>query len=428
MGRKGTIAVGAVATVVIAMIIAWIATDLQRTSANEWGCSFGKGPLDTKDLKASYGPGERGGYSNDVFVTGPSDVRFYYVDQDPETADFGARPIIVPAKGSATEGVGVVQTSTDVQVRFVINENFCKLYVGNLKRIQEITSLNYNAKTGEESGWAQFLNQSMNQKLIEATRPVLRDVDYITLYTNGKIGNESAYDVLAKELSKNLTRTLHDDLGLDYFCGPSYVFDGEVDGEFGNGCPPLEVTVKSITPTNPDLIKNLEAIVNNEEQQRKIESDTRLANEQRQADADRAVKASEEAQRQQVAEAAANEAIKVAQAEADEAIQVAQAEANREIQLAQETQRRDVEEAKASTDLTVARARAEVAQQQAANTAAAEAAKATFCVTLAEAGIRCDLLASAENGGNIIPQINLTGSADGASAATGATVVLDARP
>lgn len=399
----------------------------QRTAANEWGCSFGAGMFEqTRELKGKYAPGQSGGYSNDKFKTGPADVRFYYIDNNPSTQDFGAVPIVVPAKGSSAEGVGVVPVSAEVQVRFLLNENFCDLYVNNLKRIDDRTGMNYNAEQGEDSGWAEFLNLSMNQKLIEATRPVLRDVDYITLFTNGKIGSESAYDVLAKTLTTNLSRELRADLGKDYFCGPSYKFDGTIDGKLdGTGCPPLEVTVKSITPTNPVLIENLAAIVTNEEQQRKIQSDTRLANEQAEAEAQRAIAAAQANQEKAIAQAEADQATKVAQAEANTAIQVAEAAQQRDVSLAQQEAREAAELRAAEIDLAVARARAEVATQLAANKIAGEQANAAFCIELAKVGIRCDLLASAEAGQSIIPNIDLNGAS---GSATPPTVVLDARP
>lgn len=424
------------AALVGALLLGGAACSLQRTQANEWGCTFGKGPADTRGLKSTYGPGKSAGFTNDKWVAGPSDIRFYYIDSDPNTADFGARPIVVPARGSSLEGVGVVEVSADVQVRFTINENFCQLYIDNLKRIDDRVSLNYNAKQGEESGWAEFLNLSMNQKLIEATRPVLRDVDYITLYTNGAIGGEAAYGLLARELSVNLTRELRADLGGDFFCGPSYKFDGNIDGNLeGTGCPALEVTVKSIRPTNGDLIANLQTIVTNEEQQRKIESDTQLAREQTRAEQERAIATAQANEQKAIAQAEADKNTQVAQAnsardvavakaETERETQVAQAQAQREIELAQEQRRKDVEAAKAATDLAVAQARGPVATQLATNKTVDKVAEAAFCVELARVGIRCDLLASAEAGGNIVPAINLTGSADGGSAAS---VIVDAR-
>lgn len=50
-----------------------------------------------RDLKNRLAPGESGGFSNDSLKTGPADVRFYFVDTNPDTADFGATPIVVPA-------------------------------------------------------------------------------------------------------------------------------------------------------------------------------------------------------------------------------------------------------------------------------------------------------------------------------------------
>jgi hypothetical protein len=454
MRRAPIIAIGVAAVIVILLIGLLIAgPSRQRTASNEWGCSFAAGPFEQSSaLKGRLAPGDSHGYSNDRLKTGPSDVRFFYVDNDPATADFGTRPIEVPAKGSAATGVGVVPVRAEVQVRFTLNEKFCDLYVNNLKRIDDRATLNYNAAQGETSGWGEFLTLSMNQKLIEATRPVLANVDYITLYVNGPIDpdkpDELAYDVLADKLSTNLTREMSADLGDDYFCGPSYKFDGEIDGQLeGTGCPPLEVTVKSITPVDPKLVENLTAIVANEEQQRRIESDTQLANEQRRAEADRAVAASAQAQRQAEqqavadqatrtaqaeanaaiaeAEAAANQRTQVAQANADKVIKEAQVAADREVRLAQAAADREVAVANAEREALIAEMNGPIAQQKAANTAAAQQAEATYCVTLAQAGIRCDLLASAEAGGNIVPNIDLSGSADSGSAAT---VVLDARP
>lgn len=409
---------------------------LQRTEANQWGCSFGAGMRDTRNLKHAFAPGEKGNYSNDRLVKGPSDVRYYYIDSDPNTADQNARPIVVPARGSSNEGVGVVDVTTEVQVRFVFNERFCDWYINHGFRNDKNPSLNYEA-TDEASGWQNFLNVSMNQKLIEATRPVVRDVDYITLYTNGEIelpdggGSGAAYEVLAHELSANLSRELKADLGNEYFCGPSYKFDGVIDGVLeGTGCPPLEVTVKSIRPVDDTLIQKLRDIVNNEEQQRKIESDTALAKEQTRAEQERAIATAQANQARAVAQAAADQATAIAQAEANQAIAVAQAkagqqtavaqaEADKAIKLAQQDARRAAQLAAAEADLAIADAEAPVAAQKAINQAALEAARATFCVELAKVGIDCALLQAAENS-NYPPY-------GGGSGGTPPTLIVDGR-
>lgn len=342
------------------------ACSFKRTEANEWGCSFGAGPLDSRALKGAYGPGSGKVFTNDKLITGPADIRFYIIDEDPATADFGGRPIIVPARGSSDEGVGVVQVSIETQVRFVFNERFCDWYVDHGRRSEP---LNFKGDDGEGSGWNQFLNTSFNQKLIEGSRPVVAGQDYISLFVNAPIGDELAYDVLAKRLSANLSRELIKDLGGEYFCGPSYVFDGKVDGELENGCPPLEVTIKRIAPTEKSLVTKLEQIVANEEQARVIESDKEL-------------------QLQQIA-------------------------AQQATQTAEERRRQQVETAKAQADLEIERARQEVLEQEQINADIEAISSTAFCRELAEFGESCALLKAAEHGS--YPRILLGDQADNLS-------------
>lgn len=335
------------------------ACSLQRPAANEWGCSFGQGLFeDTRGLKETRTPGGQGDWSNDKQITGPSDIRFYIVDSDPNTADAGGRPIEVPARGSVTDGVGVVNVNIETQVRFTFNENFCKWYIDHGKRNEP---LNYEAKPGEPSGWNTFLNASMNQKLIEAARPVVAGQSYIDLYINAPIEGTPAFEVLASELSANLSRELEKDLGGVYFCGPSYKFDGEVDGTLGN-CPPLEVTIKRIIPKDPTLIERLEQIVVNEEQKRLIDS-----NRQR-----------------QLAEIASDEEIQEREQERRQQVEVAQSQADQAIG-----------EANAERDLAVTAAEQAVREQELINAQLAADAEAAFCERLAAQGVDCALYQAA---------------------------------
>src|SRR5690606_15081493 len=79
-GRRWTkrlIAIGAVVAVLgVGGIAAAASLELRRTEANEWGCTFGRGPFDGKGLKGEYAPGSDGTWTNDAFVTGPADIRF----------------------------------------------------------------------------------------------------------------------------------------------------------------------------------------------------------------------------------------------------------------------------------------------------------------------------------------------------------------
>lgn len=371
---------GGLGGVVVLALVAGVGLSsctLQRTEANEWGCTFGRGPFDSKALKGRYAPGSNGVRTNDTFVAGPADVRFYIIDEDPATADFGGRPIVVPARGSSDAGVGVVQVSVETQVRFVFNERFCDWYIDHGKRSEP---LRFDGDPSDGGGWAQFLNASMNQKLIEAARPVVAPEDYVSLYVNARIrdGEEAglAYDVLAAELSTNLSRELAKDLGDEYFCGPSYQFDGEIDGSLEHGCPPLEVTIKRIAPVDQTLIAKLEQIVANEEQQKIIASDKELELERI------------EAERQK---------------------ELARIAADQETRIAQQQQRQAVETAQAEADLAVEQARAAVLAQQQENAAIEARSASAFCRELAAVGVDCALLAAAENGS--FPRI-ITGNAD----------------
>jgi len=316
--------------------------------------------------------------TNDTFVAGPADVRFYIIDEDPATADFGGRPIVVPARGSSDAGVGVVQVGVETQVRFLFNERFCDWYIDHGKRSEP---LRFDGDPADGGGWAQFLNASMNQKLIEAARPVVAPEDYVSLYVNAQIGEGDgaglAYELLAKELSTNLSRELAKDLGGEYFCGPSYQFDGRIDGELEHGCPPLEVTIKRIAPVDQSLIAKLEQIVSNEEQQKIIASDKELELE------------TIEAERQK---------------------ELARIAADQETQIAQQQQREAVETAQAEADLAIEQALAAVLDQQQANAAIEAVASSAFCRELAAVGVDCALLAAAENGN--YPRIITGGGTD----------------
>jgi hypothetical protein len=328
------------------------ACSYQKPEANEWGCSFGKGPLDEKGLKNVIPPGENGGLSNDDMKTGPSDQRFYIIDSDPNTADFGGRPIVVPAKGSSLEGVGVVNVSIEAQVRFVFNERFCDWYIQHGKRNEP---LNYDGVAQESSGWQTFLNTSMNQKIIEAARPVVADFSYIDLFVNAPAeGTERIYTVLEGRIAENLTRELIADLGKEYFCGPAYEFDGKADGELSSGCPILEVTVKRVVPVDNTLVEKLETVVANEEEQRVI---------------------------------ASNRERKLADITAQQAVEEAQ-----------ERRRQAVEVAKAEADLEIARANEEVLRQEQENADIQAISSTAFCRELAVVGVDCALLAAAEAG------------------------------
>ena len=332
----------------ITAIVLLFVSSLNRVSANEWGCLYGGGLVESKGLKQTIAPGTSGGLTlADTLSVVPSDDRYFYIDNDPKTADVGANPIIVPAKGTSIDSQGIVNVNVEVQVRFVINENACDLYTTKLKRLQP---LNFDTPEGTSpGGWGKFLVAQLNQVFIKASRPLVSPYDYVQLYSNKQIdvdGNKILiYDFMEEEYAKSMMSELKLALGKDYFCGPTYRFDGKVDGVFDNGCPPVEVTVKGVKPVDGQLITNLETTVKNQEQ------------------------------------------IKVIQSEREKAL--AQTTADQATQLASIDKERAVETAKAAKDQAVAEAQKQLFLAQNENAQIKALAETAFCAKLTELSVDC---------------------------------------
>lgn len=299
----------------IAIIVLFAGGSLNRVAANEWGCLYGGG-LEKRGLKDTIAPGQSGGFTIfDKLATIPSDDRYLFIDKDPNTADIGANEIIVPAQGTSNESQGIVNVNVEIQVRFVINENVCDLYTDKLKRLEP---LKFDSSDGTSTGgWGKFIVNQLNQALIKASRPLVAPYNYIELYSNTPVtidGEEILiYDVMEDGYATDLTKELEATLGATYFCGPTYVFDGDVDGQFDNGCPPIEVTVKRVTPVDGQLITNLETTVKNQEQIKVIESEKQKKLAQTAAD-----------QAAQLAEIARQKEVETSEAAKDQAVAVAQ--------------------------------------------------------------------------------------------------------
>ena len=191
------------------------------------------------------------------------------------------------------------------------------------------------------------------------------------------------------EISTSLATELGASLGGNFFCGPSYTFDGDFDGEM-ESCPPIEISITQLTPQNPELIKNYEAIVANAEAQLKIDSDK-----------DKAIAQANATSEQQEEESRATSRAAVTAATELEKSQVAA-----------ENQRKAVGEAKAAADLAIAQAEAQVATQQATNDAIIATGSAAYCRELAAVGQSCVLEAAAKAGSPVVPQI-VTGDGGG---------------
>lgn len=368
-----------------------------KAEATRWGCTYGGGLLDTPGLKLTVPPGTRGGFTVfDNMRTVPSDVRDYIIDADSNAADPGATPIVLPVQArdvnvgdEILKSEGVTYVLLELQAKFVFNENAC---VWDEKYGRGMSDLNFDTAQGMPSGWTSWLKNNMYKRIQEAARPVVKDFDWLQLSTNQEVSYDGqepdeVFDVLAREISATLTSELEASLGANFFCGPSYGFDGKVDGELGE-CPRIEISITELTPQNPELLKNYEAIVANAEAQQKIESDK-----------DRAI-----------AQANATSQQTQAEARAQSDAQVTQAEEAQRAQIAEEQRRNEVGVQKAAADLAIAQAQAQVATQQATNDAIIAQGEASYCRELAAVGESCVLETAAKEGTAIVPQI-VTGDA-----------------
>jgi hypothetical protein len=399
--RIGRIIGAGVLGVILLFTSLFVLTGLSqnKAEATRWGCTYGGGLLDTPGLKMTVAPGTRGGFTVfDNMRTVPSDVRDYIIDADSNAADPGATPIALPVRArdvqvgdEVLESEGVTYVLLELQAKFVFNENAC---VWDEKYGRGMSDLNFDTAQGQPSGWTSWLKNNMYKRIQEAARPVVKDFDWLQLATNQEVSYDGqepdeVFDVLAREISATLTSELEASLGANFFCGPSYSFDGDVDGEFET-CPRIEISITELTPQNKVLLENYEAIVANAEAQQKIESDK-----------DRAIAQANATSEQQQAEArAASDA------------QVTQAEEAQRAQIAEEQRRNEVGINKAAADLAIAQAQAEVARQQAANDAIIAQGSASYCRELAAAGVSCELLEAAKQGTPIVPQI-VTGDGAG---------------
>lgn len=386
--------VGAALLAVVLLIggvIALFGLSQNKVGATRWGCVYGAGLLDTPGLKMTVAPGTRGGFTiYDKMVEIPSDARSYTIDADQGVRDAGAVPIVLPVRardlevnGETVESEGITNVSIELAIRFMFNENVCDWY-NKVGRGAE--PLNMDAPEGEATNWTKFLNNTVQRRIREAMRPIVAQYDWLELTTNKTVsvdgGDKPIFDVLAGEVSTALSRELQSSLGGNYFCGPTYTFDGKADGELDN-CPALEVSMDTIVPENPELITNYQAIVANAEAQLKIESD-----------ADRAIATAKAASEQQIAEANSASATAVAKAEADKAAQ-----------LAEQTRAQEVGVATANAELAIAQAQAEVARQEAANQGLEAEGETARCRLLAEVGVNCALVDAAAAGLPVVPQI-----------------------
>lgn len=363
------IVIGVLAVVSVPVVA--VGADLNRTQANEWGCLYNGGLIEGKGFDKVVPPGTSGGLTwFDDLVTIPADDRIYAIDSDPNTADFGGTEIVVPAKGTDANNNGVVPVIVPIQVRFTLNENVCDLYTNYLKG--KSGPIDWNGTESTPGRWPRFLNLQMNQVLNTAVRSQISGKSYVALYTDF-----SQYPAIQSAIAETLAKSLQSSLGGEFFCGPSYQFDGTADGKLSS-CPPLEVVIKEIKPQDPIFLDNLKKIVANQEAQTVIKSDKEKAIAQTNADKEASL-AQTEAEKEK----------SLAVTEADKEKALAATAANEETQLAEVERQQNVEAAQVAKDLIIAQATVELVAVRAANDTVKAEAEAAFCRTLESVGTDC---------------------------------------
>lgn len=274
---KKVIASGLAAVLVLTALVSLVGVRRMKAESNMWLCDVGGGFFDSKEVKATYGPGTDGGFRLfDTKANVVADARYFAIDKDPKIADVGGEVKQTPAKDR-------IMVNPSLQVGFMVNENACQLWSKFLKRRGE---LHYN-DGNKNGGWAAFLADKFRQSVDKAVVPVFQTIDWSDLYYNPKTGGTALWDTLQSQIAKNLQEELKRTLGDDYFCGTSYKFDGNVDGKFE--CPLPVVSIQSVLPANMALITNKEDIKANEEAVKVIESQAAKSKAQANADAEVAI-------------------------------------------------------------------------------------------------------------------------------------------
>ncbi len=402
--RPGVVAGIVGVFLIILLLVAWIGGSFHRAEAGTWLCQYGGG-FEDKDLKNTVGPGKSGGFAMwDTDVSIPAGDRIYAIDNDPNTADFGGAPIIVAAQGAnqtleldedgnviETEGNsadGIVQVTVPVQARFTFNERACEFYNNYMKGRGDPDWNGTRTKTvdGREvkdpGQWPTLLNLQMNQVLGDSIRIKLTGKNWVELYTNFNNREE-----LQRSVAEQLTAKLKASLGDEYFCGPSYKFDGNADGNLEGGCPPIEITIKTITPVDPSFIDNLTQRQKNNEQIPLIESNQALAIKQKDSETAIAINNSEEQQKLREAEIKSEEAI----------------------QLAETAKQSETQQAEVAKNQLIENATTQLNQTKATNSKILTEAEAEFCRQLQTMGVDCAEYYKAQNWN---PSIILGGSSD----------------
>lgn len=221
LGKK--IAASVTAAVAVTVPVAtFMATE--KTPADKIALSYGGGPFEGNQYQRTVQPGS-GLVLNgmlDKWYEYPVTLRNYIVSSAHDEGDKEAFDVIT---SSDSDGV---EEAVELTLSFRLNEEL-------IRPFHERLGLKYEA--WGDDGWRKLLADNVRQPLNNAVTKALKG------FTTDDIKkNPDVYAELEKAIQAELSTSLADIMGDQYFCGPA-------TGE-GADCEPVHVVVKSITPTN----------------------------------------------------------------------------------------------------------------------------------------------------------------------------------
>ena len=223
-GKK--LAAGAVATTALVVPIATLMST-EKTPADKVALSYGGGPFEGNQFQREVQPGSSLQFNGffDKWYEYPVTLRNYIVSSAKDEGDKESFDLI---RTSDSDGV---EEQVELTVSFRLNEDL-------VRKFHERLGLKYEAWT--EDGWRKMLGDNMRQPLNNAATKALKG------FSADEIRKDPAVmDKVEAAIEKELSASLAEVMGDQYFCGPT--------AEGDKACGPIQVVVKSISPVNKDV-------------------------------------------------------------------------------------------------------------------------------------------------------------------------------
>lgn len=242
-----------VATGALGLPALWMASN--KTPADKVALSYGGGPFEGNQYQRTIQPGSSLTINGlfDKWYEYPVTIRNYIVSSDAKEGDKETFDAIL---ASNEDGV---ENAIELTLSFRLNQS-------KIRQFHERIGMKYEAWNDE--GWKKMLGDNIRQPLNNAVTKALKGFTTDDIKTNPEILSE-----LERAIQRELTASIRTLMGDAYFCGPLLE---ETDGQ----CPPFEVVVKSILPTNKEVLNSYEdqkisangIIVSRNQAQQKIEA------------------------------------------------------------------------------------------------------------------------------------------------------------